>query len=549
MTKTSAVPSYSDFDFAQEVRTERLTLLWQVTFGSAVALFFVMIFVGIVASTEVSLWVEASLMIGLGSLLTRYSLQKDKYAWGVWSYAGGITMAIVLLLYTEPGPMRDTVPYAFSLLVFVVGLLLPPRVLPRLLLIVLVVTLGVPALYDGGFYPLNVTHHQWAALVLTLIGALWTVQITGELYAIAEWALSSYRRERERKLELHNSQLELKKTLARAQVLAENLEQTNDELGQTNQTLAVTNVELDKARQTAEEAKTFRGQFLANMSHELRTPLNAVIGFSETMLSFPEMYDDIPLPNEYQRDLEQINTSGAQLLHVINDILDLSKVDVGKLDVQQEKVNLQPIFNATLTTATGLIGDKPVRLLKDLPAELPPVWADPNRVRQILLNLYSNAAKFTRQGTITLGMTVQDDQVIIGVADTGDGIHADERELIFEEFRQGRASGSTQHAGSGLGLSISRHLVRLMNGRIWVESEVGVGSTFYFSLLRADKAEASTPEAAAITAEVPTSAVVMPTPADVTMSVAPQVNTQEEDKPIQAPVPSTTVTDEASALA
>ena len=120
-----------------------------------------------------------------------------------------------------------------------------------------------------------------------------------------------------------------------------------------------------------------------------------------------------------------------------------------------------------------------------MPTEFPKVCADPNRVRQVLLNLYSNAAKFTDQGAITLGLTVDDGEVTISVADTGEGIHQDELELIFEEFRQGRAGKGRQNAGSGLGLSISRHLVRLMKGRIWVESEVGKGSTFYFTLPRA----------------------------------------------------------------
>jgi signal transduction histidine kinase len=214
-----------------------------------------------------------------------------------------------------------------------------------------------------------------------------------------------------------------------------------------------------------------------------------VIGFSETMLKFPEMYDGVPLPGEYERDLQQIYTSGAQLLHVINDILDLSRVDAGKLDVQYGRVDLDPIFKATQTTAVGLIGDKPIKLVRNLPAELPAVWADANRVRQIMLNLYSNAVKFTDEGAITLGLKVLDGHVEISVTDTGCGVDEDEIELIFEEFRQGRAGRRKQNTGSGLGLSISRHLGRLMGGRIWAESEVGVGSTFTFTLPLADSAD------------------------------------------------------------
>jgi signal transduction histidine kinase len=478
---------YSDYDFAQEVRVERLSLLWRITFVVASAFFWSMMIASTLTTIPFLVWMGASAAVVAGCLLAGFLLSKGHYANAVWLYAGGITLAIAVLLYTDIEMFRMTVPYAFPLLIVMVGLMLPPRALPRLLLLAVVVVIGVPALFDG---VVDVNTHQIAALILTVLSALVVFQITGEIYAIAEWALSSYRRERERKLQLHQSQVDLQKALARAQVLAENLEETNQELEQTN-------VDLEEARSAAEEAKNFRGQFLANMSHELRTPLNAVIGFSETMLTFPEMYDDVPLPEEYHRDLGQIYNSGTQLLHVINDILDLSKVDAGKLDVAYEEVELLPIFKASRSTATGLIGDKPIKLVSHVPETLPNVWADTNRVRQVLLNLYSNAAKFTDEGTITLDVEVNDTEVIISVTDTGCGIPPEEQEMIFEEFRQGTAGMDRKVTGSGLGLSISRHLVRLMSGRIWVESTEGVGSKFSFCLNRAlPEAEQVVPDTA-----------------------------------------------------
>ncbi len=481
---TTQTPSVSDTQFAQEVRTDRLSLLWQVTLVAAILLIWVALTISATHHLVSFTWLAVCLIVVVGSALTGRLLRRNFYRAAVWCYAGSIAAAISLMLYSPPGLVREAMPFAFPLLVFIVGLLLPPTALIWLCLLIGLIIIGVPALHDQA---ISIGPHQALALLFTGIAALLTAQAAGELYAIAEWALSHYRRERERKLELHQSQIDLKKALARAQVLAENLEQANA-------SLASTNVELERARATAEEAKNFRGKFLANMSHELRTPLNAIIGFSETMLHFPEMYDNVPLPLEYQRDMEQVHISGQQLLYVINDILDLSRVDAGKLDLQPCVMDLEPIFKATLTTATGLIGDRPIRLLRNLPKTLPLVYADPNRVRQILLNLYSNAVKFTEQGSITLSLTCANGDVVIGVTDTGCGIPPEEHEIIFEEFRQGRAGLCKPSTGSGLGLAIARHLVTLMNGRIWVESEVGVGSAFYFTLPRAPVEEIPAPD-------------------------------------------------------
>ncbi len=459
------IPETDSQTFAREVRTERLSVLWRVTLLAAGLVMWAILLFSTLSRSFVFAWILSMGIIMAGCIVTGLVLRRGAYTAAVWVYTLGFLVGIASLLYTPPSLVRAVAPYLFVILIFVVGLLLSPRALPVLWLLTTAVSLGMPALFDRQFAP---AEHQIAASVITALGALAVFQVTGELYAIAQWALFSYRRERERKIQLHDSQAELQKMLARVQVLAENLEE---------------------ARATAEEAKNFRGQFLANMSHELRTPLNAVIGFSDTMLHYPEMYDDVPLPEEYHRDLAQIYNSGTQLLHVINDILDLSKVDAGKLDVVYEQVNLMPVLRAAMATATGLVGDKPVKLLHNIPDELPLVWADANRVRQVLLNLYSNAAKFTDEGSITLGIDVGPEEIIISVCDTGVGIPPDEHSLIFEEFRQGRGGHHRKVTGSGLGLSISRHLIRLMNGRIWVESEVDKGSTFSFSLPRADQSE------------------------------------------------------------
>ena len=220
------------------------------------------------------------------------------------------------------------------------------------------------------------------------------------------------------------------------------------------------------------------------MSHELRTPLNAIIGFSQTMLDFPAMYDGVELPAQYRQDMNQVLTSGKHLLTIINDILDLSKVDAGKLDLEIQPVDLHPIVKGVLSTAVGLVGDKgaQIKLLHDVPDPLPMVLGDPLRVRQVLLNLYSNAAKFTDSGYIKLIVAVEGDEVVFGVEDTGIGIAESDKITIFEEFRQGTAGRRKGRQGAGLGLPISQELLRLMNGRLWFESVLGKGSLFCFAL-------------------------------------------------------------------
>ncbi|MEO1441997.1 MAG: HAMP domain-containing sensor histidine kinase, partial [Chloroflexota bacterium] len=276
-----------------------------------------------------------------------------------------------------------------------------------------------------------------------------------------EWALENYKKERGTAIDLFENRQRLERSLRRSEVLGEKLQDINAEL---------------------ESAKHFRGQFLANMSHELRTPLNAIIGFSETMLSFPMMYDNVELPDGYKNDLSQIHSSGQQLLTVINDILDLSKVDAGKLEVQLEPVRLNDVIDNAMMTAAGLMGNKPVELRRNVPHRLPPVFADESRLRQVLINLYSNAAKFTDHGSITISTQIVGADMQISVTDTGQGIHEDSLEKIFDEFSQVEAEGRDPRAGAGLGLTISRKLLNLMNGRIWAESVYGEGATFHVTI-------------------------------------------------------------------
>jgi signal transduction histidine kinase len=238
----------------------------------------------------------------------------------------------------------------------------------------------------------------------------------------------------------------------------------------------------EQALEELREADRLKSQFLANMSHELRTPLNSIIGFSRVILKGI----DGPINETQEKDLSAIYSAGQHLLGLINDMLDLSKIEAGKMELAFSEIDLAELIRSVMSTAIGLVKDKPIELVSDIPEDMPTIQADSIRVRQIMLNLLSNAAKFTDEGQIGVSARLMKDkhpeQVIIAVFDSGSGIAAEEQHKLFEPFSQVDASPTRKTGGTGLGLSISAHLVELHGGRIWVESTPGQGSTFAFSL-------------------------------------------------------------------
>ncbi|MCB0163398.1 MAG: GAF domain-containing protein [Anaerolineae bacterium] len=246
--------------------------------------------------------------------------------------------------------------------------------------------------------------------------------------------------------------------------------------------IAIENARAFKEQQeTAERLKEIdklKTQFLANMSHELRTPLNSIIGFSRVILKGI----DGPLTELQKTDLTSIHSSGQHLLGLINNILDLSKIEAGKMELNFEQTEIEPIVKTVMSTAVALVKDKPVTLKQEMPENLPLIWADPTRIRQVVLNLVSNACKFTEEGTVTTRVVVDNDRVIFSVTDTGIGIPSTKLSTIFEEFTQVDASTTRKAGGTGLGLPISRHFVEMHRGQIWVNSIPGKGSTFSFDV-------------------------------------------------------------------
>jgi signal transduction histidine kinase/DNA-binding response OmpR family regulator len=231
------------------------------------------------------------------------------------------------------------------------------------------------------------------------------------------------------------------------------------------------------------ELDQLKSQFLANMSHELRTPLNSIIGFSRVILKGI----DGPVTNLQEQDLNAIYNSGQHLLRLINDILDLSKIDAGKMELAFDDVNLAELLESVIPTIGGLIKDKPIKLVKEISPDIPILRADAMRIRQVMINLLSNASKFTEQGSITISANVEigtnnQPEAIVRVIDTGLGIAPEDQEKLFQPFSQVDSSPTRKTGGTGLGLSISRRLIELHGGKIDVISEPNQGSTFFFTL-------------------------------------------------------------------
>ncbi len=232
--------------------------------------------------------------------------------------------------------------------------------------------------------------------------------------------------------------------------------------------------EVAAARDQAMAATQAKSKFLAGMSHELRTPLNAIIGF--TRLVMRRAKDTLPL-KQYE-NLEKILVSAEHLLSLINTVLDLSKIEAGRTELKPAEFPPEPLLDLCLTTVEPMVKADRVQVIKDVQGQLPALYTDQGKLKQILINLLSNAAKFTEAGSITLRGRCLGERVELAVADTGSGIPKAALELIFEEFHQVDSGAARAHTGTGLGLTISRRLARMLGGDITVESEVGEGSTF-----------------------------------------------------------------------
>jgi len=263
------------------------------------------------------------------------------------------------------------------------------------------------------------------------------------------------------------------------------IEQLNKELSVTNEGIIALYREIDEKNAELSRANQMKSAFLANMSHELRTPLNSILALSQILLD----RIDGDLSEEQEKQVTMIHGSGEQLLQLINDILDLSRVEAGKVRIEKVWIDLPKLAQGAIATIEPVAKKKGLTLRLAAPASFPHIFADEARVRQILLNLLSNAVKFTHSGSILVSLALPangDQEVFISVQDTGIGIAQKNLVYIFEPFHQIDNTPARKYGGTGLGLSICKQLAELMGGRIWANSALGEGSTFTFTLPMTD---------------------------------------------------------------
>ena len=268
-----------------------------------------------------------------------------------------------------------------------------------------------------------------------------------------------------------HDQRELTDTQARALRTIARLVSVANENADLVGELRVNNLQLERANR-------LKSEFLASVSHELRTPMNAIIGYTKLMLDGL----DGEMTAQQQTDLFRVAQAADNLLGLINGLLDLAKIEAGKMELNVEEVNITEVTDEALELVRPHADEKGLEVRALIPLGLPNVWADRARVRQVLANMLANAVKFTERGTVSVGATAAEGWVTVSVSDTGVGISPEAQAYVFDEFRQADSSTTRRYGGTGLGLAISKRLVTLHGGRIWVDSEIGRGSSFHFTL-------------------------------------------------------------------
>ncbi len=416
-------------------------------------------YVGLVASTvDVGATLVATGL--LASVLTAVWIGGSKTRLAAVVFVAGLMGAIALAVYLRPSFGVATL---FAPVVVLAGLLLGGRLSVPVAVVAAVDTwasLGSAV----GTVPLDTV----LLIVAILLGLPLSWLLTRPANLALSWAWHSYEQALAVTEELRRRQAELGR-------LSKSLEETCYRLEEANKAL-------DVARRSAEEARRLKAQFAASVSHELRTPLNLIIGFSEMMVLAPGTYRGEVLPDRYRGDVEAIYRNACHLSDLVDDVLELSQVDTNRVGLHKELTALGEVVDEAVATVASMFRDKQLSLVTNIPKDLPLLTLDRMRIRQVLINLLNNAARFTDEGGVRVSAEADAREVVVAVTDTGVGIPAAELPLVFEEFHQVRGAGHGFRGGSGLGLTITKRFVELHGGNIWVESQPSVSTTFRFSL-------------------------------------------------------------------
>jgi len=386
----------------------------------------------------------------------RLSAKHLNLAIGVYLAALTVTVTTIALTFQHPAVL-----YLYIQVVLVAAMLTAP-----------LVTWGV-ALASVGIvvtisqrWPTGQLADVAFPIILILLTALTAWLSARRLFTALAWALSMTEESQKNAEEARKHRAEVERVL-------KSLDEAYVRLERTNEALLL-------AQEAAERAYRFKAEFVASVSHELRTPLNLIVGFSEMMATAPESYGGVPLPSEYRGDALATYRSARHLSDLIDDVLDLSRIEAGRMPLVKEETNLHEVVREAADMVRGLAEARGLRLDLDMPDDLPRLRLDRTRIRQVLLNLLTNATRFTDEGGIQVRVSIQEQEATVTVQDSGRGIAPDRIARAFEAFSQ--LEDGQAREGSGLGLAVSKRFVELHGGKMWVESEIGRGTTVGFAL-------------------------------------------------------------------
>lgn len=401
-------------------------------------------------------WLPSSLVL-LTCAISYKLYKRDYFRPAAYIFIGGLIISVNSFALWPNSDYRHAHIYLLILVVALAGVLIDPGRAAQAAAFAVVVTVGW-AIYLNGAFSWQILKPLLMPLGMTCAMAIISWLNSNQLITTAQWALYSQRRTEQRSQELFESQQELQKAY---------------------QLLETTNYRLKQAEVAATEASELKTRFIRNLSHELRTPLSAIINFSYIL---SQGYHG-QVTKEQSDYLMRVHDSGELLLEIVNDLLDLAKIESGQMSLFLEVIDVADVGVSVMNTISGVVADKPIELRQEIEDNLPKVKCDATRLRQVLMNLLGNAAKYTDEGTITLRMACNDETYVhVSVVDTGIGIKKKDFEAIFEEFQQTEEAFALRKVGTGLGLPISKKFVELQGGRLWVESEFGKGSTFHFTV-------------------------------------------------------------------
>jgi signal transduction histidine kinase/CheY-like chemotaxis protein len=437
------------------------TTLQEMREGNVLMILALLLIVGIVLITASAQFLEqfdgALIGIALYFLIgIVWAVRHAKYLPG-WMLVIGITAIILfVVLSTKMSPMLCLLAFPVGIAILVINV--SSGILTAVFFTLLILFPLITPVSDPGLRIITL-FEIWSTVFL-----VWLTK--RPLVTALEWSWSSYEQSRDLLEQSRDYQLELNQTL--------------DDLAEANIQLKRLNRLAQGLRQAADDARHEKEQFVARVSHELRTPLNMIIGFSEMVLKSPGVYGR-KLPPALLADLTVIFRNSQHLSDMIDDVLDLSQIGTGQIALSKERVILKEIIQAAAVAVQPLYTSKGLYLEIEVPEEST-LFCDRTRIREVVINLLSNAGRFTDQGGVKVRAWQEGNDFIVSVSDTGPGISPDAQQRIFIPFQQADQSIRRRYGGTGLGLSISQSFVELHGGKMWVESQVGIGSTFYFTL-------------------------------------------------------------------